>query len=78
MMSANSGQTVSRHFASLLRRRIVSGRLVPGARMPDEADLSRDYGLAPRSVRQALRDLEQEGILVHRDGQGLYVRETPT
>jgi DNA-binding GntR family transcriptional regulator len=75
MMNPNSGRTVSRHFASLLRRRIASGRLVPGMRMPDEAELSREYGLAPQTVRQALHTLQEEGMLVGRDGEGLFVRE---
>jgi DNA-binding GntR family transcriptional regulator len=76
MMNPNSGQTVTRHFASLLRRRIASGRLLPGMRMPDAADLSREYGLSPQTVRHALRVLQEEGMLVGRDGEGLFVRET--
>jgi DNA-binding GntR family transcriptional regulator len=74
MMNPNSGHTVSRHLASLLRERIVSGVLPSGMRMPGEGDLSREYGLAPQTVRRALRALCDEGMLVHGDG-GLYVRE---
>jgi GntR family transcriptional regulator len=70
MMQPNSGHTVSRHLASLLRNRIASGRLPSGMRMPDAAELSREYGLAPESVRQALNVLCDEGVLV-RAGYGV-------
>ncbi len=75
-MNPNSGHTVWRHFASLLRERIVSGILAPGMRIPGEAELSREYGLAPQTVRHALRTLHDEGLLVKRDGEGLFVRES--
>jgi DNA-binding GntR family transcriptional regulator len=74
-MNPNSGHTVSRHLASLLRERIVSGILPGGARIPGEAELSREYGLAPQTVRRALRTLCDEGMVVPREGQGLFVRD---
>jgi DNA-binding transcriptional regulator YhcF (GntR family) len=70
-----SGHTVSRHFASLLRERIAAGVLPPGTQMPSEAELSREYGLAPQTVRRALRTLHEEGMLVQREGEVLFVRE---
>jgi len=76
-MNPNSGHIVSRHFASLLRERIVSGTLPPGAPLPAEADLCREYGLSPQSVRQALRALVDEGMLVRRD-LTLFVRDADT
>jgi DNA-binding FadR family transcriptional regulator len=71
----HSGHTVSRHFASLLRDRIVAGLLAPGTPLPSEAELSREYGLAPFSVRQALRILQDEGMLVPCEGAGFAVGE---
>jgi GntR family transcriptional regulator len=64
---------VSRHLAALLRERIVSGVLPPGMRLPSESELAREYGLAPQTVRRALRSLYEEGML-RRDGAGLFVR----
>jgi DNA-binding FadR family transcriptional regulator len=75
VMNPNSGHTVSRHFASLLRERIVSGILTAGTRMPGEAELAREYGLAPQTVRHSLRALVEEGLLVRHDGSGLFVRD---
>lgn len=75
MTTPNSGHIVSRHFASLLRERIVSGQLGAGMRLPGEAELSREYGLAPQTIRQALRALQGEGLLVRHEGEGLFVRD---
>ncbi|HKT06105.1 MAG TPA: GntR family transcriptional regulator [Rugosimonospora sp.] len=73
-MNPNSGHTVSRHFASLLRERILAGTLTPGVRIPGEAELAREYGLSPQTVRHALRALADEGMLVRRE-EALFVRD---
>lgn len=75
MENPTSGHTVARHFAVLLRAHIASGVLPLGARLPDEAELSREYGLAPHSVRRALRALQDEGVLVRGADGGLFVQE---
>jgi DNA-binding FadR family transcriptional regulator len=72
--NSTSGHTVSRHFAALLRERIVSGVLLPGSRMPGGAELSREYGMAPQSVRRALLMLQDEGMLVRGEDGGLFIR----
>jgi DNA-binding GntR family transcriptional regulator len=46
-----------------LRDAIVSGRLRPGDRLV-EADVSRQTGVSRGPVREALRQLEQEGLVV--------------
>lgn len=74
MGNPDSRHIVSRHFAVLLREHIASGVLLPGARLPDEAELSREYGLSPRSVRRALSALQDEGTLVRGEDGELFVR----
>ena len=46
-----------------LRAAIVSGRLVPGDRLK-EAELSEQLGISRAPVREALRQLEHEGLVV--------------
>ncbi|MGW8815596.1 GntR family transcriptional regulator [Gordonia terrae] len=41
-----------------------SGRLPPGARLPTEARMREDYGVSRIQVREALRILEAEGLVV--------------
>lgn len=55
-----------------LRQRIVNGSLAQGQALPTEADLSERFGVHRSTVREALRQLEQEGLL-RRDGKKLWV-----
>lgn len=55
-----------------LRRRIVDGSLAQGAALPTEADLAERFGVHRSTVREGLRQLEQEGLL-RRDGKKLLV-----
>ncbi|WUT72646.1 GntR family transcriptional regulator [Streptomyces sp. NBC_00670] len=50
-------------MADVLRARIVSGQLRPGARMPTQAVLAQEFGVERGTVRQALRVLQSEGLL---------------
>ena len=55
-----------------LRQRIVGADILPGQALPIEADLSAHYGVHRSTVREALRQLEQDG-LVQRMGKRLVV-----
>lgn len=55
-----------------LRQRMVAGEMPPGQALPIEADLSSHYGVHRSTVREALRQLEQDG-LVQRVGKRLVV-----
>ena len=61
----------------LLRERIKNGELRRGARIPSAAALAQEYELAPVTVRKAITQLQQEGLLVSRVGWGTYVAEQP-
>jgi DNA-binding GntR family transcriptional regulator len=53
------------HALTWLRGEIVAGRLRPGDRLV-EADLARRLGTSRAPVREALRQLEQEGLVTSR------------
>src|SRR5207253_280318 len=60
---------------TLLERDIRSRYLLPGERLPSEPSLCRHFGVSRSTVRQALAELELDG-LVHRErGRGTFVRE---
>jgi DNA-binding GntR family transcriptional regulator len=67
-----------RRIAEDLRRRIESGELPPGARLPSEEDLREEYGpdgssVSRNTVRDALRLLVSRGLIETRPGQGTFV-----
>src|SRR5260370_38409381 len=60
---------VQRKIVQLLADR----RLVAGDRLPAERDLSKALGVSRTTLRDALRGLEQGGVLRPRAGSGWYV-----
>jgi GntR family transcriptional regulator len=66
-----------RQIADDLRKRILDGRLGPGAAMPSESSLMEAYGSARGTVRQAISLLKGEGFLEVAQGRGAFVRKRP-
>ncbi|MFE9495969.1 GntR family transcriptional regulator [Streptomyces collinus] len=65
----------ARQIADDLRARIDEGEFGPGARLPGEPALVREYGVAKMTANGALKLLVSEGVAVSRPGSGTYVRE---
>lgn len=61
-------------LAATLRDAILRGRLAAGTRLPAERELAERNGLSRSSVREALQQLEQLGLVVIRHGGGAVVR----
>jgi DNA-binding FadR family transcriptional regulator len=59
---------VAELVAGALRARIVSGDLPDGSSLPTLDVLVEDFGVSPPSIRQALRILENEGLITVRRG----------
>jgi DNA-binding GntR family transcriptional regulator len=57
-----------------LRKRIVSGDFPMGSRL-NEVHLASDLGVSRAPVREAVRRLSEEGLVVERPHQGAVVRE---
>jgi GntR family transcriptional regulator, transcriptional repressor for pyruvate dehydrogenase complex len=54
---------------------ILRGILRPGERLPAERELSERLGVSRPSLREALADLQERGLLVSRAGAGVYVAD---
>ncbi|MFD8558216.1 GntR family transcriptional regulator [Streptosporangium canum] len=64
-------------LAADIRRQIVTGELPAGTRLPARQDLAAEHGVAEGVIREAIRQLAQEGHVVSRPGAGVFVRERP-
>lgn len=64
-----------RQLLTILVERIVGGDFAPGDLLPREVDLVEAYGVSRGVVREALRGLEERGLIVVRHGHGGIVRE---
>ncbi|MEM7049236.1 MAG: GntR family transcriptional regulator [Acidobacteriota bacterium] len=60
-------------LGTILREQILSGRYAPGEKLPTEADLVNGYGVSRITVRQALKSLEEEGMIRREAGRGTFV-----
>ncbi|NUW40524.1 GntR family transcriptional regulator [Nonomuraea rhodomycinica] len=61
--------------ASELRKAIYSGVLGPGAQLPTEAQLMEDHGVSRNTVRLALGELVNEGLVTRTPRRGTIVRD---
>ena len=57
-----------------LRQAITSGTFRPGSRLPTESELCEMLGVSRTVVREALRVLEEDGLVSRRQGVGTFVR----
>ncbi|MEU7971462.1 GntR family transcriptional regulator [Micromonospora sp. NPDC049089] len=62
-----------RAIAADLAAKIRDGRYAPGEALPAQRELSTAYGVTLMTLRQALRELSAEGLIVQRPGKGTYV-----
>lgn len=69
-----SRQTVSAQIREQLLRRITTGELGPGARVPSERELSDQFQVARTSVREAIQGLLSLGF-IERRGNRTWVAE---
>jgi DNA-binding transcriptional regulator YhcF (GntR family) len=60
--------------ANALRDAITGQRLVPGEKLPSGGELASRYNVARMTVQNAIRVLRDEGLVVSRQGSGVYVR----
>ena len=59
-----------------IRRAIVVGKLKPEDPLPSVRDLGSELVINPRTVSQAYQELEREGVVYVKRGQGTFVAPT--
>lgn len=58
-----------------IKARIASGEIRPGDKLPSESQMMEQYGVSRLTVREALSNLVNEGLLVKKHGKGTYCRD---
>jgi GntR family transcriptional repressor for pyruvate dehydrogenase complex len=64
----------ARRIARLIADGIVAGDLRPGDMLPSERELAARFGVSRPLVREALRSVEELGLVETRPGRGSFVR----
>src|SRR5438067_1293936 len=70
-------QTLTQITVQELRDAIEQGIYAPGSQLPPEMELGKMLGVSRTIVRDALRFLQQDGLIARRQGIGTFVRKNP-
>ena len=68
-----NGQPTYKRIQNVIRRRIETGKLMPGDVVDSERELAKLHKVSLMTARHALADLAREGIVERRRGAGTYV-----
>ncbi len=58
-----------------LKRRIITGRYLPGEKLPSVRELAAEAGINHNTVQRAFSELEREGLIYTQRATGKYVTE---
>jgi GntR family transcriptional repressor for pyruvate dehydrogenase complex len=73
MLKPIEKQRVADEIVNQLRSLILSGKYPPGSKLPPERELAKTLGVNRSSLREALKKLEQGGLIRIRQGDGTRV-----
>jgi len=70
-----SGEPIYRQIVEQIKFKIACGRLVPADRLPSIRDLAGQLKINPRTVVQAYDELQSGGLVVCKQGQGVFITD---
>lgn len=77
-LSLSSDIPLYTQLVGIIKRHISSGALAVGELLPSEAELCRALDISRNTVRQAIGELEEEGLVVRKRGKGTFVADPTT
>lgn len=77
MLARGTGIAMWRQVAEILESRIAEGEWPAGGRLPSETELALRFAVNRHTVRQALRDLAERGLVRAQQGSGTFVETAP-
>jgi GntR family transcriptional regulator len=76
-MSSRYALPLHQQTSEMLIREMAAGRIIDGEKLPPEREMAAGLGIAVGTLRKALADLEQKGLLERVQGSGNYIRSRP-
>ena len=74
-LSLSSNIPLYAQLVGIIKREISSGALKIGDLLPSEAELCRALDISRNTARQAIGELEDEGLVVRKRGKGTFVAD---
>jgi GntR family transcriptional repressor for pyruvate dehydrogenase complex len=72
-----ASERLSDRLAALIAAQIEGGKLATGDRLPTEQQLAASHGVSRTVVREAVHQLKSQGLVLSRQGSGVFVTEPP-
>lgn len=73
VVNPNSAVPMYKQVFTIISDWIASGELKPGDRIPSEAELIEEFGVSRITVRSAIAELVEDGVLTRSQGKGTFV-----
>lgn len=67
--------SISSQISLQLRKMILNGEITSGTKLPPERELAAQFGTNRNTLREAIRILEEEGLVKVRQGGGMMVQD---
>lgn len=75
MIDHNSDVPIYQQIKNDIKGKIISGKLKSGNKIASEIDLMKEYGVSRVTLRNAISELSNEGLLIKKQGKGTYVNK---
>ena len=75
MLDAKTATPLYVQLIEILERQIAFGELEAGERLPSESELAKQFGVSIITVRNAVGELCNRGLLERKQGKGTFVRK---
>ena len=62
-----------KQIVNLLNEKIEKGELKPGDKLPSEAELMEAYSVSRITIRSAISELEEDGLVIRSRGKGTFI-----
>jgi len=74
-VNPSSSEPIYRQLSQQIKESIAQGRLTPEQQLPSVRELSKSLVVNPNTIARVYTELEREGILVTRQGVGVFVAQ---
>ena len=74
MLEISRSKKIQRELRSLI---LVKEQFKPGEKLPTENSLAKSFNVSRPMIREAIKALEAQGVLVTKHGSGTFVADYP-
>ena len=61
---------------NIIKNKLINGEILPGDKLPTEAELVEQLGVSRTPIREAIKILEAIGIIEIKRGEGMFIQKT--